>query len=158
MDAITDFRRDPYATQLGLDAEYATGVPGWRFTCSGDRRLESSRVHFTAFARMSDFELVNFYGFGNNTSSNATSDAFRVDQRQWQFRPAVAFALGRRESDISLGPVVQYSTTPANAGRLIARPATVRLWQRSGRQAFVWVYATIRATTCAVRRRASSWT
>ena len=63
--------------------------------------------------------LVNFYGFGNNTSSNATSDAFRVDQRQWQFRPAVAYALGRPRSDISLGPVVQYSTSSTNAGRLI---------------------------------------
>ncbi len=115
------FRREPYATMLGLDAEYATGVPGFRFTLLGDKRLESSRVHFTALGRMSDFELVNFYGFGNDTPGGEDEeDRFRADQRQWQLRPAVALALGRRDSDLSFGPVVQYSSTETNAGRLIA--------------------------------------
>lgn len=116
------FRHEPYSTMLGLDAEYATGVPGFRLTLLGDKRLESSRVHFTALGRMSDFELVNFYGFGNETAGKdgREEDQFRADQRQWQFRPAVALSLGRRESDVSFGPIVQFSTTETNAGRLIA--------------------------------------
>jgi len=114
------FRTEPYSTMLGLDAEYATGVPGFRLTALGDKRLESSRVHFVGLARMSDFEVVNFYGFGNATTSEPDEDFFRADQRQWVFRPAVALALGRRESDLTLGPIVQYSSTETNAGRLIA--------------------------------------
>jgi hypothetical protein len=115
------FRKEPYATMLGLDAEYATGVPGFRFTLLGDQRLESSRVHFTALGRMSDFELVNFYGFGNETPGGEDQEnRFRIDQRQWLLRPAVALALGRRDSDLSFGPVIQYSYTEANTGRLIA--------------------------------------
>jgi hypothetical protein len=114
------FRHEPYATMLGLDAEYATGVPGFRFTLLGDKRLESSRVHVTAFGRMSDFEVVNYYGLGNNSAGGEKEeDQFRADQRQWQLRPAIAYSLGRRDSDISFGPVVQYSSTETNAGRLI---------------------------------------
>ncbi|HTK53975.1 MAG TPA: hypothetical protein VL308_18915 [Gemmatimonadaceae bacterium] len=115
------FLKEPYGTMLGLDAEYATGVPGWRFTLLGDQRLESSRVHFPAFGRVSDFELVNFYGFGNETpGGEEQQNRFRIDQRQWLLRPAVALALGRRDSDLSFGPVVQYSYTETNAGRLVA--------------------------------------
>ena len=115
------FRKEPYGTMLGLDAEYATGVPGFRFTLLGDQRLESSRVHFTAVGRMSDFELVNFYGFGNETpGGESQEDRFRIDQRQWLLRPAVALALGRRDSDLSFGPIIQYSYTEANTGRLVA--------------------------------------
>jgi hypothetical protein len=115
------FRQEPYATMLGLDAEYATGVPGFRFSLLGDQRLESSSVHFTALGRMSDFELVNFYGFGNETpGGEEQQNRFRIDQRQWLLRPAVALALGRRDSDLSFGPVVQYSYTETNSGRLVA--------------------------------------
>jgi hypothetical protein len=115
------FRHEPYASMLGLDAEYATGVPGFRFTLLGDQRLERSRVHFTAMGRMSDFELVNFYGFGNETPGGEDQqNRFRIDQRQWLLRPSVAFALGRRDSDLSFGPVIQYSYTETNSGRLVA--------------------------------------
>jgi hypothetical protein len=115
------FRHEPYATMVGLDAEYATGVPGFRFTLLGDQRLETSSVHFTALGRMSDFELVNFYGFGNETPGGEDQqNRFRIDQRQWLLRPAVALALGRRQSDLSFGPVIQYSSTESNSGRLVA--------------------------------------
>jgi surface antigen Omp85-like protein len=114
------FRHEPFSTQVGLDAEYSTGVDGYRLSLLGDHRLETSRVHFTALGRMSDFELVNFFGYGNRSDGQNAEDTFRVDQRQWQLRPAVAVSLGRRESDLSLGPVFQYSTTASNTGRVIA--------------------------------------
>jgi hypothetical protein len=115
------FRHEPYSTQLGLDAEFSTGVDGYRLTLLGDHRVESSRLHFTALGRMSEFELVNFFGFGNQSSDEEGDDTFRMDQRQWQLRPAVAWSLGRRQSDLSLGPVIHYSSTASNTGRFIAR-------------------------------------
>jgi outer membrane protein assembly factor BamA len=114
------FRHEPYSTQLGLDAEFSTGVDGYRLTLLGDHRFESSRVHLTAFGRMSEFELVNFFGFGNQSDDVESDDAYRVDQRQWQLRPAVALSFRRRQSDVSFGPVLQYSTTASNAGRFVA--------------------------------------
>ena len=53
---------------------------------------------------MSDFEVINFHGVGNATAREP-KDFFRVDQRQWLLQPAVALALGRRESDVTFGPV-----------------------------------------------------
>jgi hypothetical protein len=114
------FRKEPYSSLMGLDAEYSTGVDGYRLTLLGDRRLENSRVHFTALGRMSDFEVINFHGYGNDTNGRPSDDFFRVDQRQWQFRPAVALALGRPESDVTLGPVIQYSTTATRPDRFVA--------------------------------------
>ena len=113
------FGREPYATRIGLEAEYSTGIDGFRVSLTGVHRLEQSRLHFTALARVSDFEVINFHGEGNETAREP-KDFFRVDQRQWLFQPAVALALGRRESDVTLGPVVQYSAT-SPMGRFIDR-------------------------------------
>jgi hypothetical protein len=114
------FRREPYATMVGLDVEYATFVDKLRITMLGDRRLEASRVHFTGMARMSNFEVTNFHGYGNETEGEP-DDFYHVEQRHWQLRPAVALALGRRESDLTLGPVIEYATTGGPGDRFIAQ-------------------------------------
>jgi len=114
------FAREPYGTQVRLTGEYSFGVDGFRVTLVGDHRLERSRLHFLAAARMSDLEVINFHGLGNETLREP-DDFFHVDQRQWLFQPAVGFALGRRESDLTFGPVVQYSTTGGPDDRFIAQ-------------------------------------
>lgn len=113
------FRKYPYASEVELTAAYSTSVGGYRVTLTGDRRLENSRLHYMGLARMSDFEVINWYGYGNNTGGEP-EDAFEVRQRQWILHPTVAFALGRRDSDITLGPVVQYASTDSVANRFIA--------------------------------------
>jgi len=113
------FRNDPYHSMLGLQAEYSTGIGGYRLTLLGDRRVESSRMHYMATARMSDFEVISFHGYGNDTDGEP-EDFYDVRQRQWLFQPAFAVALGRRESDLTIGPVIQFSTTDSTAERFIA--------------------------------------
>lgn len=103
------FRVAPYASRTVLTAEYASGVDAWRVTGFLDRRREGTPLHFTTHARMSEFEVINFHGLGNATAS-ASSDFFRLRQRQWLLEPAVALALGS-QGDVSLGPVIRYSTT-----------------------------------------------
>jgi hypothetical protein len=105
------FDRRPYASMVRLEGEYAFKFQGWRVGLTLDQRLESSPVHFTAFARVSDFQIVNYTGLGNATiDSGSTSGYFEVHQQQWLFRPAIALALGPY-LDISLGPVFQHSVT-----------------------------------------------
>jgi len=113
------FRNAPYAAEVELTAAYSTSVGGYRVTLAGDRRFERTRMHLIGTARMSDFEVINFTGFGNDTDADP-EEYYEVSQRQWMFHPAVAFALGRRDSDITLGPVVQYSTTDSTGNRFIA--------------------------------------
>ena len=103
------FRKYPYATRAAVSGEYALGIDAWRVTGLIDKRREASPVHLTAVARMSELELVNFHGFGNDTPGDP-SEFFAARQRQWLLHPAVALALGPR-SDIFLGPIVQSSST-----------------------------------------------
>ena len=111
------FRRRPYASQVGFEAEYATGVNGFRIGVAADQRLEGSMVHFTALARMSQLEVTNFYGFGNATAGTP-ADFYEVRQQQWLLQPAVVFADGPR-SEVSLGPLIQYSVTDSTPNRFI---------------------------------------
>ena len=67
---------------------------------------------------MSELEVLNFHGLGNATASGPAG-FFRVQQRQWRLEPAVAVALGSR-SDLSFGPVLQYSTTDFGSNDFIS--------------------------------------
>ena len=118
--ARSGFGREPYSTFVSVDGAYSFGIDGYRVTLFGDHRLEHSPVHVMATARMSDFEVINFHGIGNQ-SPREPDDYFHVDQRQWMLQPALAIALGRRESDLTVGPVVQYAVTDGPEARFIAR-------------------------------------
>lgn len=112
------FRHQPYSLRLDGTGEYATRVNGFRFTAFGDKRQEESALHFSMRARMSQLEVTSFYGFGN-VSPDATLELAEVRQKQWQLYPAIAVSLGAR-SDLTLGPLIQYSTTDSVAGRVIS--------------------------------------
>jgi hypothetical protein len=128
------FSRRPYATMINLQAEYATQSPAGRLALTVDRRLESSSVHFTVFAHISDFQLLAFHGFGNATSDDGPNDRFfAVAQRQWLFRPAIALAIGQH-ADISFGPELQHSSTDSVQNRYLstARPYGFGTFNQAG--------------------------
>ena len=130
------FTQRPYASMVKLEAEYANKTRGMRVGISGDKRLESSPLHFTGVARMSDLEVVNFHGFGNATpDSGLTSGYFAVQQRQWLANAAIGLALGPR-IDISLGPVLQQSVTDSapNTYLSASRPYGVGTFRQAGMQ------------------------
>jgi hypothetical protein len=112
------FRHQPFSLRLDGAGEYATHVNGFRFTANADKRQEESALHFMARARMSEIEVTSFYGFGN-TTPNASFTSAEVRQKQWQLHPAIALSLGSR-SDLTFGPLIQYSTTDSVAGRIIS--------------------------------------
>ena len=130
------FEHRPYDSRLDLQAEYAFESFGWRVGGVYDQRFESSSLHFTAAARMSQLEIIKYYGLGNATiDSGSRSPYFNAQQRQWMFRPAIGLALST-SSDLSLGPIVQYSTTDSTPGRFISatRPYGVGGFGQAGLQ------------------------
>ncbi len=111
------FERYPYATQIGFVAEYAAGVNGFRVGLDSDHRRESSSLHFTTSARMSQLEVTNYYGIGNATPGDS-GDFHAVREQQWRLQPAVVLDVGRRSS-LSLGPVVQYTVSDSAPDRFV---------------------------------------
>jgi len=112
------FRKYPYASRSALIGEYAEGIGAWRITGLIDKRRETSPIHLTAVARMSEIEVINFHGLGNDTPGNPP-EFYQVRQRQWLLQPAIAYAVGTR-SNLVLGLVAQYSTTDSTADRFIS--------------------------------------
>ena len=114
------FAKRPYSTMIAVEGEYATLFHAGRASVTADKRLESSPLHFTMFAQMSDFELVSFGGYGNATTRPVVvGDFYDARQRQWLVRPAVALAIGEK-LDVSLGPEFQHSSTDSTPNRYLS--------------------------------------
>jgi len=112
------FNHYPYASMVALSGGYSFKLGRYRVGLATDNRIENSPIHFTTLSRMSQLEVVNFHGYGNS-SPGADTASFAVHQRQWLFRPAVALSLGAT-TDLSLGPVLQYSVTSTVPGTFVS--------------------------------------
>jgi hypothetical protein len=112
------FDHYPYASMVALEGGYSFKLGRFRFGLNTDNRFENSPIHFTTLSRMSQLEVVNFHGYGNS-SPGADTASFVVHQRQWLFRPAIALSLGAT-TDLSFGPVVQYSVTDNTPGTFVS--------------------------------------
>jgi hypothetical protein len=116
---VYGFRKVPYSSMTEADFSQATASNRMRIRANFDKRFEESDVHVPVNAYMSQFEVVQFHGFGNDVP-DLRGRLFDVRERQWQFRPAVGLALNP-VSDISLGPIVRYTRTDSLPNRLISQ-------------------------------------
>jgi hypothetical protein len=113
------FHRMPYSTMMKVDVAYSTAINGVDVGFGYDRRFESSALHLPASASMSQLEVVEFRGFGNDVP-DLRGTFYDVRQHQWSFRPALGFSPNSK-SDISLGPIVRYTGTDNTANRFISQ-------------------------------------
>lgn len=125
------FRKEPYASRIAVDGRYSFRNDGWAFALNIDRRVADSRLHYTLLARMSQIDLLNFHGLGNSTPQSPgvplgeraeRNTFYSVDQDQWVLHPTVAYSLGEK-SDLSIGPVVQYSINDGTPGGFLETTA-----------------------------------
>ena len=112
------FRRVPYSTMMMADVAYSTAIRGFDIGLGYDQRFESSSLHLPVTASMSQLEVVEFRGFGNDVP-DLRGPFYDVRQRQWSFRPALGFSPNSK-SDVSLGPIVRYTSTDSSANRFIS--------------------------------------
>lgn len=113
------FRTVPYSLMKEADLAYSAASNRFRIRTAIDKRFEGSDVHIPVNASMSQFEVVHFHGFGNDLP-DLRGRFFDLRQRQWQFRPAVGLSLNP-VSDVSIGPVVRYTTTDSLGNRFISQ-------------------------------------
>ncbi|HEX9309480.1 MAG TPA: hypothetical protein VF887_01595, partial [Gemmatimonadaceae bacterium] len=86
------FRSVPYASMTEADLAYSAASNRFRVRTALDKRFEESDTHIPVSASMSQFEVVQFHGFGNDVP-DLRGRFYDVRQRQWQFRPAVGRSL-----------------------------------------------------------------
>ena len=117
-----DFRKVPYSTVYGASAAYSFQSQRWRLRGEYDKRLEESDMHIPVRGFISQLEVLHFRGLGNDVPESE-DPFFDLSQRQYQLFPAIGRALNS-VSDISIGPIVRYTTTDSVANQLIsqARP------------------------------------
>jgi len=113
------FRKYPYSTATEGDVSYSPSSNRWRVRGNFDKRFEETDWHAGGTAAMSQLEIVDFHGFGNDVA-DLQGDFYDVHVTQVGFRPAIGYAVNER-SDISLGPIVRYAKTDSVANRFISQ-------------------------------------
>ena len=113
------FRTVPYSSMAEADVAYSAASNRMRIRTALDKRFEGSDVHLPVTAAMSQFEVVQFHGFGNDVP-DLRGSLYDVSQRQWQLNPAIGQSFSP-VSDISIGPIVRYTTTDSLSNRFIAQ-------------------------------------
>ncbi|MCG8468409.1 MAG: outer membrane protein assembly factor [Gemmatimonadetes bacterium] len=106
------FRRDPYASR----ARYGGGISTQgRFEgrLAFDFYRESSGQHFSLELFGTQFGLVNFYGFGNETPEFALPDSSHVLMSTISVEPRYGFAVGEN-GDLGVGLFGRYSNADSD--------------------------------------------
>jgi hypothetical protein len=128
------FRTVPYSSMMQADIAASTATHGIDARLQYDKRFESSDLHVPLFAEVSQLGVTEFHGFGNRVEDSKDS-FFDVRQTQWQIHPALAYSFAP-ESDVSLGPVVRYTTTDSAETFLTdLHPYGFRTFAQAGLQA-----------------------
>ena len=88
------FRKSPYASLQAVQLQYSTGRNAFKFSYDGEFRRENSNLYFVVDAQASGLENLNYFGFGNQSSSDvpegsgdsfydADSDTYELFLSSW---------------------------------------------------------------------------
>ena len=127
------FRHVPYRSSTSFQLAYATGAQRFGAEVSGDFR---GARHTTLRLRWSGFDVVRYYGLGNETPELGSSDFYKVRQQQDLVAPALVVPLSRG-AEVSVGPQLKYAQTDFVAGTFIdlTRPYGAGSFGQLGAQA-----------------------
>jgi hypothetical protein len=102
------FRKHPYSDSHLIRAGYATTAKTGRFEYEGDYRRINSSLFTTISVYASGLDVLYFYGFGNETTSEESKDFYKVRQSQFSFFPAFHYTFSP-QFEIYGGPIIKYS-------------------------------------------------
>ncbi len=113
------FRKVPFATSQTLRAGYATLPQSFKIDYNADFCLKNSQDFLSVRALASGIEVLRFFGFGNETVNEKSSEYYRVRQEQYILNPSFTMPLSPTLS-ISAGPTFKYSRTKQDEDRIIS--------------------------------------
>jgi hypothetical protein len=114
------FRKVPYANEQLFRVGYATRARTFRLEYKGDFRRSNSSLHGLIDARASGIEILRFYGFGNDTTSEAGDDFYKIEQNQFSFLSALGWLFGPWTA-FSLGTEFKYVTITLDPDTLLGQ-------------------------------------
>ena len=127
------FRKLPWAHQVKLRAAWGTTANTYRIEGRVRLNRENSAAHWVIDARASGLDILNFHGFGNETTANLDDAAYEVEQSVFAIEPRLVLPVGSKGS-LSFGPTLRYTDTNLVEGQLIAeqRPYGVGAFGQAG--------------------------
>jgi surface antigen Omp85-like protein len=113
------FRRVPYASEVTARVGYATGVAAGAAELTANVRRENQTQYWTLRLLATGMDTPRYYGLGNQSTRNGSSEYYRVSRQLFDAEPAAVWPLGRQFT-IFAGPFATYSRTAENRGRFMA--------------------------------------
>lgn len=113
------FRKRPYSAQHRLRGGFSFGRSRPRFDYRGFFRPENRRRFWKVRAEASGFDILNFYGFGNETEAEVDDDFYSVYNGRLWAEASLILPAGSG-SRVSIGPVVRFTTTDTARSTLIS--------------------------------------
>jgi hypothetical protein len=114
------FRKQPYADEQLFRGGFATRAQTFRFEYEGDFRPSNSSLHGLIKGRASGIEILRFYGFGNDTTTEAGEDFYKIEQNQFSFLSALGWSYGPWTT-FSLGTEFKFATITLNPNTLLGQ-------------------------------------
>jgi hypothetical protein len=113
------FHRHPWASRQTLKGGFATLARTFRVEYEAEVRREDKATRLGVRARASGVDVLNFHGFGNETSDEGPDRFYRVRQEQYVLQPTLAWDVGF--GVLTTGPIGQWVDTEEDNRRLIGQ-------------------------------------
>jgi len=107
---VFGFRSDPFSSRQSLKIGYATTPNTFRLDYKGEYHPINTGVSFNLSSRASGIEILYFHGFGNETSSDAPKDFYKIQLQRYSFDPSITIPISIPMS-ITFGTILQFSIT-----------------------------------------------
>lgn len=104
------FRKYPNADNHTIRAGFTTGAKSFKLEYEGKFRRINSTLYSSLTASFSGIEILNYYGFGNETPSDMPADFYKVKQNQFHLFPALHWKLSSIW-EFFIGPELKYANT-----------------------------------------------
>ncbi|HJS57348.1 MAG TPA: hypothetical protein VKA01_04525 [Vicinamibacteria bacterium] len=116
------FRKQPYSSMHTFGLEYKTKRTAFRAYYNGDFRWSKPGFYNSVELWSDGAKNYNFYGFGNETSSEGTDEFFKARQELFYAFPSlVSWESPLRRVRLHIGPEFKYARNKAEADTFISQ-------------------------------------